>query len=166
MTWMPQYLVQARNFDMSGMAGYISLAYAVAAAGILIGGRLVDRVQSRSMIGVVALSGVALATMGIALVPSPIGAVVFMALAVGINEFVYPTVWAIMQTSLPAHLIVTGSGIASGIGNLLSAISPFIMGWLIQVSGNYVGGLLFLVTVAVLGAISCVLLYRKEASAY
>lgn len=165
MTWMPQYLVQARNFDMSGMAGYISLAYAVAVVGILTGGRLVDRVNFRSIIGIAALSCVALATMGIALVPSPIGAVVFMALAVGINEFVYPTVWAIMQIILPAHLVVTGSGIASGLGNLLSALSPFIMGWLIQVSGSYVGGLLFLVTFAVVGAISCILLYRQETSA-
>jgi len=145
------------------MAGYISLAYAMAVVGILTGGRLVDRVQSQSIIGIAALSCVALATMGIALVPSPIGAVVFMALAVAINEFVYPTVWAIMQTSLPAHLVVTGSGIVSGVGNLLSAISPFIMGWLIQVSGSYTSGLLFLVGVAVLGTVSCVLLYRQDA---
>jgi sugar phosphate permease len=165
MTWMPQYLVQARGFDISGMAGYISMAYAVAVVGILTGGRLVDRVKFRSIIGIAALSCVALATMGIALVPSPIGAVVFMVLAVGINEFVYPTVWAIMQIILPAHLVVTGSGIASGLGNLLSALSPFIMGWLIQVSGSYVGGLLFLVTFAVVGAISCILLYRQETSA-
>ena len=104
--------------------------------------------------------------MGIALVPSPTGAIVFLALAVGINEFVYPTVWSIMQSLLPAHLVATGSGIVSGVGNLLSAISPFIMGWLIQVSGSYVGGLLFLVAIAVLGAISSVLLYRQEASAH
>lgn len=162
MTWMPQYLVEARSFDMSGMAGYISLAYLVAVAGILTGGKLVDRVRQRSIIGIVALCCVALATLGIALVPSPIGAVVFMALALGLNEFVYPTVWAIMQTLLPANLVVTGSGLASGIGNLLSAISPFIMGWLIQTSGSYIGGLLFLVTMAVLGAISCVLLYRQR----
>ena len=40
MTWMPQYLVQARNFDISGMAGYISLAYAMAVVGILTGADL------------------------------------------------------------------------------------------------------------------------------
>lgn len=162
MTWMPQYLIQARSFDMSGMAGYISLAYLVAVIGVLTGGKLVDRVHPRSIIGVVSLSCVALATLGIALVPSATGAVVCLALAVGINEFVYPAVWAIMQTLLPAHLVVTGSGLASGIGNLLSAISPFIMGWLIQASGSYVGGLLFLVTVAALGAVSCFLLYRQR----
>ncbi|MDD4562116.1 MAG: MFS transporter [Syntrophomonadaceae bacterium] len=161
MTWMPQYLVQARNFDMSDMAGNISLAYAVAVVGILAGGRLVDRVQARSLIGIAALCCVALATLGIALVPSPAVAVVCLALAVGINEFVYPTVWSIMQSLLPAHLIATGSGMISGVGNLLSAISPFIMGWLIQVSGSYVGGLLFLVGIAVLGAVSCVLLSRQ-----
>lgn len=162
MTWMPQYLVQARGFDMSGMAGHISLAYSLSVVGILAGGRLVDRVRSRSRIGIVALSGVALATLGIALAPSPTGAVLFMALAVGINEFVYPAVWAILQSLLPAHLIVTGSGIISGVGNLLSALSPFIMGWLIQASGTYSGGLLFLVSVATLGAVSCFFLYRQK----
>ncbi|MGI5922299.1 MAG: MFS transporter [Syntrophomonadaceae bacterium] len=162
MTWMPQYLVQARNFDINDMATYVSLAYTLAVVGILTGGSLVDRVRHRSVIGIFALIIVALATLGIALVPSPMGAVAFMGLAVGINEFVYPTVWAIMQTILPAHLVVTGSGIASGAGNLLSAVSPFIMGWLIQVSGSYVGGLLFLVTVAVLGVVSSGLLYRQK----
>lgn len=162
MTWMPQYLVQARNFDINDMATYVSLAYTLAVVGILTGGSLVDRVRHRSVIGIFALIIVALATLGIALVPSPMGAVAFMGLAVGINEFVYPTVWAVMQTILPAHLVVTGSGIASGAGNLLSAVSPFIMGWLIQVSGSYVGGLLFLVTVAVLGVVSSGLLYRQK----
>lgn len=162
MTWMPQYLVQARNFNMSGMAGYISLAYSLAIVGILTGGRLVDRVQNKSMIGIFALICVALATLGIALVSSPTGAVVFMILAVVLNEFIYPTVWAILQASLPAHLIVTGSGIINGVSNLLSAIAPFIMGWLIQTSGSYTGGLLFLVTVAILGAISCVLLHVRK----
>lgn len=162
MTWMPQYLVQARSLDTSAMAGYISLAYLVSVAGILTGGRLVDRVRQRSVIGIAALSCVALATLGIALVPSAIGAVVFMALAVGINEFAYPTVLAVLQSLLPAHLVVTGSGILNGVSNLLSAASPFIMGWLIQTSGSYNGGLLFLVTVAMLGAISCVLLYRQR----
>lgn len=161
LTWMPQYLVQARDFDMQGTANNVSLAYLMATIGILTGGRLVDKTRRKSGIGIIALLVVALATLGIALVPSSTGAVVFMVLAVGINEFVYPAVWSILQILLPDHLMAAGAGTMSGVSNLLSALSPFVIGWLIQISGSYVLGLLFLVTISALGAISCWLLYRQ-----
>ena len=158
---MPQYLVQARGFDMNGTSGNLALAYLMAAVGIMTGGRLVDRTKRKSKVAIFALVCVALATLGIALVPSPILAVAFMVMAVGINEFVYPAVWSMLQLLLPDNLIAAGSGIMSGVSNLLSAVSPFIIGWLIQISGSYVLGLLFLVTFSALGALSCVLLYRQ-----
>ncbi len=161
LTWMPQYLVQARGFDMNGTSGNLALAYLMAAIGIMTGGRLVDRTKRKSKVAIFALVCVALATLGIALVPSPILAVAFMIIAVGINEFVYPAVWSMLQLLLPDNLIAAGSGIMSGVSNLLSAVSPFIIGWLIQISGSYVLGLLFLVTFSALGALSCVLLYRQ-----
>lgn len=161
LTWMPQYLVQAREFDMNGTSSNLALAYLMAAVGILTGGRLVDKTKRKSSIAIFALVCVALATLGIALVPSPILAVVFMVMAVGINEFVYPAVWSMLQMLLPDSLMAAGSGIMSGTSNLLSAVSPFIIGWLIQISGSYVLGLLFLVTISACGAVSCVLLYRQ-----
>lgn len=161
MTWMPQYLVQARDFDMSGMANQLALVYMLGVAGILSGGRLVDKVKRKSSVGLISLSGVAVSTLGIAMAPSAFGAVVFMALAVAINEWVYPTVWATLQAMLPDRLIATGSGIMSGTANLFSAATPFVMGFLIQVSGSYLGGLFFLVAMAVLGLLSSVILFRQ-----
>lgn len=161
LTWMPQYLVQGRALAVDGMANQVALAYLVGVVGILAGGSLVDSIKRKSSVGIIALCGVALATLGIAVIPSPTGAIIFIALAVGINEFVYPTVWAILQSILPARLIVTGSGMMSGVSNLFSATTPFIMGFLIQLSGSYAGGLIFLVSMAILGALSCWLLYRQ-----
>ena len=161
LTWLPQYLVAARHFNLQGTASNMALAYIVSGVGILIGGRLVDKSLSKSVIAIVALLVVALSTLGVALVPSAFLAVIFMIVAVGINEFVYPAVWSILQILLPDRMIAAGSGILSGVSNLLSALSPVIIGWLIQISGSYVLGLLFLVTMSMLGAISCMLLYRK-----
>jgi cyanate permease len=62
---------------------------------------------------------------------------------------------------LPDRLIATGSGIMSGTANLFSAATPFVMGFLIQVSGSYLGGLFFLVAMAVLGLLSSVILFRQ-----
>jgi sugar phosphate permease len=161
LTWMPQYLVEARHFDLQGTAHNVTLAYIVSAFGILTGGRLVDKSSHKSKIAIMALLIVALSTLGVALLPSAFWAVVFMIMAVGINEFVYPAVWSMLQALLPDQMMAAGSGTMSGISNLLSALSPVIIGGLIQISGSYVLGLMFLVTMSALGAFSCILLYRK-----
>ena len=161
LTWIPQYLVQARNFDMSGMTSYVTIAYIVAVIGVFAGGRLVDYAQNKSVVGLVALSGVALATFGISAIPSSTGAIICIVLAVGINEFVFPTVWSILQGITPGRLMATGAGVISGIANLFSAATPFIMGFLIQVTGSYASGLMFLVVMAILGALSCLALLRQ-----
>jgi len=161
LTWIPQYLVQARNFDMSGMTSYVTIAYIVAVIGVFAGGRLVDYAQNKSVVGLVALSGVALATFGISAIPSSTGAIICIVLAVGINEFVFPTVWSILQGITPGRLMATGAGVISGIANLFSAATPFIMGFLIQVTGSYASGLMFLVVMAILGALGCLALLRQ-----
>lgn len=161
LTWIPQYLVQARNFDMSGMTSYVTIAYIVAVVGVFTGGRLVDYVRHKSIVGLVALLGVALATFGISAIPSSMGAVICIVLAVGINEFVFPTVWAILQGITPGRLMAAGAGVISGTANLFSAATPFIMGFLIQITGSYTSGLMFLVVMAVLGAFGCLALLRQ-----
>ncbi|NLV21752.1 MAG: MFS transporter [Syntrophomonadaceae bacterium] len=161
LTWMPQYLVEARHFDLQGTASNVTLAYIVSTIGILTGGRLVDRSSRRSRIAAMSLLVVAFATLGVAIVPSAFWAVIFMIVAVGINEFVYPAVWSLLQSLLTDRMMAAGSGTMSGVSNLLSALSPLAIGWLIQISGSYVLGLLFLVSMSALGAVSCMLLYRK-----
>ena len=146
---------------MTGMTGYVTIAYVAAMVSVFVGGRLVDRARYKSKVGLLALLIVALATFGIATVPSPLGAVICMVLAVSINEFVFPAVWAILQSILPSRLIVAGSGVVNGAGNLFSAATPTIMGVLIQFSGTYTGGLLFLVFMSVLGALCCWGLLRQ-----
>jgi sugar phosphate permease len=161
LTWLPQYLVEARHYNLQGTSGNVALAYIVSGFGILAGGRLVDKSRRKSVISIMALLVVALSTLGVALVPSPLLAVVFMAVAVGINEFVYPAIWSLLQMLLPDKLIAAGSGTISGVSNLLSALSPVIIGGLIQISGSYTMGLMFLVLTSILGAVSCMILYRK-----
>lgn len=136
LTWLPQYLVEARHFDLQGTSGNVALAYIISGVGILAGGRLVDKSSHKSMIAIIALLVVALSTLGVTLVPSAFLAVIFMILAVGVNEFVYPAIWSILQILFPDKMIAAASGILSGVSNLLSALSPVIMGWLIQISGS------------------------------
>lgn len=161
LTWMPQYLVEARGFNLQGTASNVTLAYIVSTIGILTGGRLVDRSSSRSRIAFMSLSAVALATLGVAVIPSASLAVICMIVAVGINEFVYPCVWSMLQSLMPDQMMAAGSGTMSGVSNLLSALSPLAIGWLIQISGSYVLGLMFLVSMSAVGALSCLLLYRQ-----
>ncbi len=151
----------SRGFNLQGTASNVTLAYIVSTIGILTGGRLVDRSSRRSRIAFMSLMTVALATLGVAVIPSASLAVIFMIVAVGINEFVYPCVWSLLQSLLPDRMIAAGSGTMSGVSNLLSALSPLAIGGLIQISGSYVLGLMFLVSMSAVGALSCLFLYRQ-----
>ncbi|NLU47658.1 MAG: MFS transporter [Syntrophomonadaceae bacterium] len=162
LTWIPQYLVQARNLDMSGMTSYVTITYIVAMGSCFIGGRLVDRVQRKSLVGFGALASVALATFGISSLPSSTGAIICIILAVGINEFVFPAAWAILQAITPDRFMAACAGVISGTSNLFSAMTPFIIGFLIQITGSYASGLMFLVGMSALGALSCLVLLRRD----
>jgi cyanate permease len=60
-------------------------------------------------------------------------------------------VFALGLQIIPAKVTAAGVGMYNGIANLVGATAPFLMGLIIGRSGNYNGGLAFLV-------ISCIIL--------
>lgn len=161
-TWLPQYLVVARHYSVQGMSFMAVLPYVFSIIGILLGGYLSDRWERRSAFGIVGLLGAASCILAAAYTPSNFLAAVLMAVGVGSIQLYYAPVWALLQSLLPVHLIGTGSGLMNGICNLFSAVSPFIMGFFIQISGSYAAGLMYLVSFGLVGAFSCLFLFRRR----
>lgn len=161
-TWLPQYLVVARHYSVQGMSFMAVLPYVFSIVGILLGGYLSDRWERRSAFGMVGLLGAAGCILAAAYTPSNFLAAFLMAIGVGCIQLYYAPVWALLQALLPFHLIGTGSGLMNGICNLFSAVSPFIMGFFIQISGSYSAGLMYLVVFGLVGACSCMLLYKRQ----
>ncbi|MGE5455164.1 MAG: MFS transporter [Methylocystaceae bacterium] len=160
-TWLPQYFVVARGLDLKTMGWATSIPYAAAAIAVVIGGTISDRLGKRSLLGMLVLTGSALCIVGGALVDSPGWCIFLVSAGVALDVVYYPIAWAILQSMLPANLIGTGSGIMNGTSNLLSAVTPFAMGILIQVTGTYNAGMYLLAVVGIIGACASLILMRR-----
>jgi sugar phosphate permease len=161
LTWLPQYLMLARGFSLQSLGWITSLPYACAVITVLISGSLSDRLGKRAMFGVIALGGTSLCLLAAPLVSSPYLCVLLMTLGVGLDVAFFPVAWAILQSKLPAHLIGTGSGLMNGISNLGSALTPFLMGILIEITGLYDAGIYFLAAFGLLGTVCSFVLLKR-----
>lgn len=161
-TWLPQYLMIARGFSLQSMGFMAAAPYASAALGVLLGGALSDRFSRRAVFGVVALLGSAFCILTAALADSPIVSALFIIVAPAFCEMYYAPVWVILQSLLPDHLVGTGSGFMNGFSNLIAAMSPLIMGALIDMTGSYNAGLFYLTILGIIGASCSIVLMRKN----
>lgn len=160
-TWVPQYLMVARGFSLQSLGWIAAIPYGSAALGVFIGGVVSDRLAKRSIFGIVGLFGAAICILLAAIVPSSGLAALLVVSAPIFNQMFYAPVWTIVQSTTPAHLMGTGSGLVNGLANLVSALAPVIIGWLIQLSGSYSVGLMYLVIFGIMGAFCSLLLTRK-----
>ncbi len=160
-TWVPQYLMVARGFSLESLGWVAAVPYGAAALGVAIGGILSDRLAKRSVFGIFGLMGASLCIFLAAIVPSNGLAALLVVSAPIFNQLFYAPVWAIVQSTFPPHLMGTSTGMVNGLGNLASAASPFIIGLLIQISGSYALGLMYLVAFGMVGAFCSYLMLRK-----
>ena len=86
---------------------------------------------------------------------------VFLAIGIGSIGLGGPTAWTLMQDIVPAKGISTAAGVMNGVGNGFSALAPLAIGFLISVTGSYVGGLLYLVGCACVGGVAMLILTIK-----
>ena len=160
-TWVPQYLNIARGFSLESLGWVASIPYGAAALGVALGGIISDRLAKRSVFGVVGLAGASIFILLAATIPSNALAAALVVSAPVFNQMFYAPVWTVVQSTFPAHLMGTGTGLVNGIGNLASAIAPVIIGVLIQISGSYGVGLMYLTAFGILGALSSVVMMRR-----
>lgn len=107
------------------------------------------------------LAGASIFILLAATIPSNALAAALVVSAPVFNQMFYAPVWTVVQSTFPAHLMGTGTGLVNGIGNLASAIAPVIIGVLIQISGSYGVGLMYLTAFGILGALSSVVMMRR-----
>lgn len=160
-TWVPQYLNMARGFSLESLGWIAAIPYGAAAAGVAIGGILSDRWTKRSAFGMVGLTAASLFILLAALVSSNWLAALLVVSAPIFNQLLYAPIWTIVQSTFPPHLMGTGTGAVNGLANLASAAAPAVIGLLIQLSGSYAVGLMYLVVFGLAGAFCSFQLLRK-----
>lgn len=162
LSWLPSYLKTARGFSWSQMGSLASLPYYLGIVTVITFGIIADKSKRKAIFPMIALSGAASCIyLGATAVDNMLSAY-FMSGAVGFIGVGLSSYWAIMQSLVPAASIGSGAGLMNGVASIGSSFVPTIVGFFIQASGSYVGGLMFLVTMGTIGATCMVILTLKK----
>ena len=162
MAWLPSYLKVARGFSWAAMGAFASLPYVLGIASVLASGYISDKMGRRAPICIVSMLGAAAGIYFGAYAPDNTTAAVLISFGIASIGLGIAPAWALVQQIVPGKAIGAGAGMMNGVSNGGSAFSPVLMGFFISISGSYVGGLMFLVGLALFAACcAAVLSYQK-----
>ena len=85
-----------------------------------------------------------------------------LSLAVASCTMGTPVAWTLLQGLIPAKSMSTASGIMNGIANGLASLAPAMIGFFINTTGQYSGGLLCLVFTSAAATIAAGILAIKR----
>jgi ACS family D-galactonate transporter-like MFS transporter len=161
LTWFPTYLVQARGMSFVKAGFLASLPYLAAFVGVNCSGLVSDALVRRgASIGtarkVPIVTGLLLSSsiVGANYVDAPALVIAFLALAFFGNGFASIT-WSLVSTMAPERLLGLTGGVFNFFGNLSGIIVPIVIGYLARDYG-FAAGLVYVATLALLGALSYV----------
>lgn len=164
LTWFPSYLIKAKGFSTLQMGVYASIPFIAAFVGVLVSGYFSDWLVRRGVslskarkasiiIGLLLASSIVLAnyTQSATLV------VVITSIAFFAQGFSHIS-WSLDAETAPVGLLGLSGGVFNFAGNIASFTIPTVFGIVLDVTGSFNGGLLF---IAVIGALSYMFLVGK-----
>lgn len=152
MAWLPSYLKAARGFSWGAMGALSSLPYILGTVSILFFGHMADKLGRRAPFVCVAHLASAAGIYFGANAPDNMTAAILISLGIASIAIGLPSSWSILQRMVPGKAIGAGAGMMNGLANGGSAFAPVMIGFFITLTGSYVGGLMFLVGIGLLGA--------------
>jgi ACS family D-galactonate transporter-like MFS transporter len=161
-TWFPTYLVRARGMTFLQAGLMTSLPYIGASIGVLVGGLLSDRLLKKTGSPNLArklpiVGGMLLASTIVAAnyVPAGNDALVILIMSVAFfGQGMTNLGWTVISDVAPKRLIGLTSGIFNFSANLAGIVTPLVIGVAFQLTGSFVGPLVYIGVVALIGAFS------------
>jgi MFS transporter, ACS family, D-galactonate transporter len=161
-TWFPTYLVTARGMTFIQAGIMTSLPYIGASVGVLAGGLVSDLMLKRTGSANLArklpiVSGMLLASTIVAAnyVPAGSDAVVIAIMSIAFfGQGMTNLGWTVISDVAPKKLIGLTSGIFNFSANLAGIVTPLVIGVTFQLTGSFVGPLVYIGVVALIGAFS------------
>ena len=168
--WLPGYLEIQRHMSIRSTGYIAAIPFALAILGALGGGLLADRlvrrgyspVNSRKLPLVIGLIGVAAFTIGAAEVSSNILAVGCITLAMMCGAMCSGLYWALASAIAPSNCTASAGSLANFGGYIGGAIVPTATGFIVQATGSFTPALLLGGAIALLSALSYLVLVRNE----
>jgi sugar phosphate permease len=159
--WLPTYLQTVRHFDLKSLGFFASLPFVLMFCGEILGGYISDRLGRRAIVCFIGLFTAGALIYVVSLVADPHIAAIVMALSAGFWGAALPPLFALAAQIIPPAVTASGVGVYNGVGNLIGASSPLLMGWIIGTTGNFNAGLMVLVLAGVVGACAMLPLIRR-----
>jgi sugar phosphate permease len=150
--WLPSYLFKVRGFSIGHTGLATALPFAVGFIGVLAAGYVADRTGKRKAVLMVVLLGNALFMLLTALAPNAAVAVVLLALTGLFLPSIHGPFWSLPMDMLPARVMGYASGFINTGGQIAGVGSPIVIGALIQWTGHYDAGFIFMATSAAVSA--------------
>jgi ACS family D-galactonate transporter-like MFS transporter len=161
-TWFPTYLVTARGMTFIQAGFMTALPYIGASAGVLVGGQISDVILERT--GSANLSrklpivgGMLLASTIVAAnyVPTGRNGLVILIMSIAFfGQGMTNLGWTVVSDIAPKKLVGLTAGIFNFSANLAGIITPLIIGVAFDLTGSFVGPLIYIAVVALIGAFS------------
>ena len=166
LTWFPTYLIEFRHYSFVKSGLYASIPFLAAFLGVLTSGFVSDRILRRTdSLGwarkTPIITGLLLSSsiIGANFVEAPELVIGFMALAF-VGNGMASIGWSLLSSVAPRRLIGLTGGTFNFISNLSGITTPLVIGYLAR-DGNFAPGLIYVSVVAVLGALSYILIIGK-----
>jgi len=154
-SWLPSYLMEVRGFSVLKTGIYGSLPFFIGTVGMLIGGYLSDYFKgNRKWLFIPsALLSSFFIYMTFSVVSSNM-AIVYQSVAALFMFLAYAAFWGLVVDSIPADIMGAGSGMVNLGGQIAGFISPFAMGYLIDLNkGSFDMAFSFLAIAAIASAV-------------
>ncbi len=161
-TWFPTYLVNVRGMDFINAGLWTALPYIGASIGVLVGGQISDRLLTRTGSANLArkipiVGGLLLASTIVFANYVPMGSdgilIAIMSLAF-FGQGMTNLGWTVISDVAPKKLIGLTAGIFNFSANLAGIVTPIVVGVAFQATGSFAGPLVYIATVALIGAFS------------
>jgi sugar phosphate permease len=151
--WLPSYLIKVRHLTLVHTGAVAGLPFATGFIGLLIASYISDWTGKRKAILVAVLLGNALFMLLTATANSATTAVIFLAATGFFLPAIQGPFWSLAMDLLPSRVMGYSSGFINTGGQIAGVGAPIIIGALIEWTGHYDAGFIFMASSACLSAL-------------
>jgi sugar phosphate permease len=142
--WLPSYLLKVRGFTLVNTGAVAALPFAAGFIGLLMCSYVSDWTGKRKAILVSVLLGNALFMLLTATASNSTTAVIFLTATGFFLPAIQGPFWSLAMDLLPSRVMGYSSGFINTGGQIAGVGSPIIIGALIQLTGHYDAGFIFM----------------------
>jgi len=151
--WLPSYLFKVRGFSLVNTGALAALPFAAGFLGVLAAAYIADRTGRRKAVLVVVLLGNALFMLVTATAPTATRAVIFLTATGFFLPAIQGPFWSLPMDLLPSRVMGYASGLINTGGQIAGVGAPVVIGALIQWTGHYDAGFIFMAISAAVSAL-------------